>query len=105
MKQTINLSQFMDGFTNEYSYRGFEILFEYLTEIEDDSGVEMEFDPVAIRCDYTECSALQLAEDYGFESDEELESDEWYGELIQWLKGRGVWFRWTDENTILYENF
>jgi hypothetical protein len=106
MKQTINFSQFADGLRNEgFSYRGLEILFEYLTEIEESDGIEMEFDPVAIRCDYTECSALQLAEDYGFESDEELESDAWACELINWLNRRGVWFVWVDDSTILYENF
>jgi len=106
MKETVSFGRFRDSFpSDEYSYRGLEYLFEHLNEVEEDCGIEMELDPVAIRGYYTECSALQLAEDYGFESDEELESDEWYGELIQWLKRRGVWFKWTDDSTILYENF
>jgi len=105
MKQTINFGQFSDGLRNEgFSYRGLEHLFAYLSEIEADTGVELEFDPVAIRCEFAECSAVQLAEDYGFESDN-IESDEWYSELIKWLEREGAWFEWVDDETIIYENF
>jgi hypothetical protein len=106
MKQTINFNSFTDGLRSEnYSYRGLELLWECLTELEDSTGFEMEFDPTAIRCTYTECLAIHLAKDYGFESEEESESDEWYSELIWWLEQEGIWFEWVDDETIIYEAF
>ena len=38
------------GFTNA----GARALFEYFEEYEDDTGEEIEFDPVGFRCEYTE---------------------------------------------------
>lgn len=62
MKDTITEYQFVDtmaqkqhGFTRE----GARALFEYLENFEQDTGEEMEFDPVAIRCDFDEYESLE----------------------------------------------
>jgi hypothetical protein len=34
-------------------------LFEYLEQYEDDCGTELDFDPVAIRCDFTEYANIK----------------------------------------------
>lgn len=48
-----------------WSFDGALALAEYLEELESDSGQEMEFDRVAIRCDFSEYEGLrQWAEDY-----------------------------------------
>jgi hypothetical protein len=40
-------------------YEGATALFEYFEQYEQDTGEEMEFDPVAIRCDFDEYESLE----------------------------------------------
>jgi len=69
MKQTLTTH----GVANElfadenagWTYTGALALAEYLEEMEESSGTEMELDVVAIRCDYSEyASLLDWAEGY-----------------------------------------
>ena len=59
MKQTISSFQFRDAFMecrpNNFSYTGRQALFEYLEQYEEDTGEQIEFDPIALCCEYTEC--------------------------------------------------
>ncbi len=79
MKQTINFSQFVDSFSdtykNNFSYEGKRALFDYLEEYEASTGEELELDPIALCCDYTEYENLEaLQEEYtNIKSIEELE--------------------------------
>ena len=60
-----------------WSYDGALALAEYLEELESDSGQEMEFDRVAIRCDFSEyASATEAASDYGWEPVEDNDEDQ-----------------------------
>ena len=64
MKQTITESQFIDAIVgddyNNMSYEGAKALFEYLEQYEDRGvGEEIEFDRVAIRCDFSEYMNLE----------------------------------------------
>ena len=59
MKRTINEHDFVDAFQgtdyqNQFSYEGKVALYEYLTELEDSTGFEMELDVIAICCDFAE---------------------------------------------------
>jgi len=62
MKRTITESEFIDAFNGSYadsfSYEGKKALFEYFTELEDETGFEMELDVIAIHCEYTEYHLL-----------------------------------------------
>lgn len=62
MKQTVNFTNFCDAFRNlrpnNFSYEGLQALFDYLTELEDDTGQEIELDVIALCCDYTEYKDL-----------------------------------------------
>tara|TARA_R100001594_G_scaffold85704_1_gene120175 strand:- start:34 stop:318 length:285 start_codon:yes stop_codon:yes gene_type:complete len=52
MKTTITKHQFVDEMIkHSFSYEGSKVLFEYLEEIEDPN---IEFDPISIRCEYSE---------------------------------------------------
>jgi len=57
--QKINFSQFCDSFSdtynNNFSYDGKRALFDYL----EDSDEDVELDPVALCCDYTEYKDLK----------------------------------------------
>ena len=47
-----------DEYAN-WSYSGASALFEYLTELEEDTGEQIEFDRVALRCEYSEYENLE----------------------------------------------
>ena len=60
-----------------WSWSGAEALIKYLEDLEDSIGKPIEFDRVAIRCEYSEySSALEAAEDYGFIPEDEDDEDE-----------------------------
>lgn len=100
MKKTLTTSEIADelfnGGQNGFSYAGARALAEYLEELEESIGEEMELDSVAIRCDYAEWellaawrkdyfSSLEDAADrcgYDFDCDEE-EADEKTREFIR----------------------
>lgn len=81
MKNTVNFSQFCDGFSGNYangfSYAGKQALFDYLRKLEEDTGEDIEFDPIAICGDYTEYKNLEECQkDYNdIETIEELEDN------------------------------
>jgi hypothetical protein len=85
MKQTLTTSEVADALradeNADWSYEGAQVLAEYLESLEEDCGEEMEFDRVAIRCDFSEyASAEEACDAYGIEYEEgeafeELESN------------------------------
>jgi hypothetical protein len=55
------MAQAQHGFSRE----GATALFEYFEQYEQDTGEQMEFDPVAIRCDFDEYENLkEIKENY-----------------------------------------
>jgi len=58
MYDTVNFNQFNNWFEkqrpNNFSYEGRFALFNYLEELEDDTGDKIEFDPIALCCEYSE---------------------------------------------------
>ena len=71
MKDTINKDQFInwfrssDTYRNNFSYEGLSSLFDYLEEIEESTGEELEFDPIALCCEFSEYDSLEdLIDDY-----------------------------------------
>ena len=58
MKRTIDFYQFSSWFQqyrpHKFSRVGLQGLFDYLEEYENDTGESIEFDGIALCCDYTE---------------------------------------------------
>jgi hypothetical protein len=71
MKQTVSEYQFIEGFNTRkenFSYEGLQAMFEYFSQLEDDLGEQIEFDPIAICCEYSEYENLaDFQDDYGDE--------------------------------------
>lgn len=100
MKATLSTSQAADllkADTNgtRWSRSGALALVKYLEELESDTGTEIEFDPIAIRCDYSEYgSALEAALDQGFEPETDLDGegeedeDDKEANALAWLQYR-----------------
>jgi hypothetical protein len=81
MKQTMTTSQIADALRADdnaaWSYAGARALAEYLEQYEEDTGEDMEFDRVAIRCDFSEyATAAEAAGDYGWEPVKDNDEDQ-----------------------------
>ena len=63
MKTTIQLHDFINDIQliNAFSYNGREALFDYLEDYEQSCGTELDFDPVALRCEFTEYNDIKGA--------------------------------------------
>tara|TARA_R110000824_G_C14850714_1_gene640072 strand:- start:107 stop:400 length:294 start_codon:yes stop_codon:yes gene_type:complete len=60
MIDTITEYQFQDEMVKHgFSYDGSTALFNYLEQLEEDCDIKIEFDPVALRCDYDEYDNLK----------------------------------------------
>lgn len=80
MKTTLSTSQAVDLLKADsnarWSRAGALALVEYLEQLEEDTGTEIEFDVVAIRCDFSEySSALEAALDQGFDPETDLDGE------------------------------
>lgn len=69
MIKTINFSDFIDSFSdsykNNFTYEGKRALFDYLENLEEETGEPIELDPIALCCEYTEYDNLMaLKVDY-----------------------------------------
>ena len=73
MIQTINFTTFANAFCNsdradQFSYEALELIFDYIEDYERDTGEQIEFDMIAICCEWAEEDAATLAQYYGFDS-------------------------------------
>ena len=75
---------------DHWSWSGAQALVEYLEELESSDGKGIEFDGIAIRCDFCEYpSALEAAEDHGFSiSENENDEDEIEAAALAYLENR-----------------
>ena len=90
MKKTLSTSQAADLLRADdnvgWTYAGALALVECLEDLKDETGEEMEFDRVALRCDFSEYeSAREAAEECGWEPDEDADSEDAEEAAREWL--------------------
>ena len=95
MKKTMNEYDFteamMDIRPDNFSYSGLQKLYDHLTELEKLYNFEIEFDAIAICCEYSEDALLNVLDDYSLDSIEELQENT---EVII-----------VDSETVIYQNY
>ena len=69
MIDTVTRHTFIDTFRklrpNNFSYEGLNALFDFYEELEDGTGEQIEFDPIAICCDWSEYDSFEeIKEEY-----------------------------------------
>lgn len=74
MKTTVDLYDFRKAFEecgrgDNFSWEALETMFDYYTELEEETGEEMELDPIAFCCEWTEYSLAEMYDDYSNISD------------------------------------
>ncbi len=88
MKNTLSIYDFKRWFEehrpNNFSYEGQNKLFEYLEEYEESTGEEIEFDPIALCCEYTEWNDLaEFHKNYDKETYSDIDSIMDYTQVIE----------------------
>ena len=80
IKQTVTESDFRDAFASirpdNFTYEGLGALYEYLNELSEDLGEDIELDVIALCCDYTEYSEDEAREEFDIDPDVENWQDE-----------------------------
>ena len=69
MIETVSKFRFIDWFRssdtykNNFSYEGLNALFDFYEELEDGTGEQIEFDPIAICCEWSEYDSFEEIKD------------------------------------------
>lgn len=97
MKTTLSTQEAAELLQNDtyagWSRAGAIALVEYIEQLEADTGTELEFDRVALRCDFTEYESLvEWADAYGADLVEapEDDDDERDEAIRDYIQARGV---------------
>ena len=106
MIQTINLHDFRNAFQaagrgEQFTYEGLGVLFDYLEQLEQDTGEQIELDIIALCCEYAESTPEEIAEDYGIEIDEDEDLE---GAVLSHLN-HNTRVCGTTDDTIIYLQF
>lgn len=112
MKQTLTKDQFrfqMDQIRpNCFSYEGLGVLFDYFEQYEDDTGEQIEFDPIAICCEYSEMTMQEIFDAYPDLNDlidYENPKQSTYSIVVDYLNDNGSYCGDTTEGTFLFLTF
>jgi hypothetical protein len=109
MKQTINLNDFRDAFRahdrqDQFTYEGLEVLFDALTDMERDTGEEIELDVIALCCEFSEDAPAEIAENYSIDISE-CEDDDEIRETVREYLGENTWVAGETDQAFIYQAF
>ena len=93
MHQKVNESIFKDTIRrlrpDNFTWGGLSALYDYLIDLEDDTGLKIEFDPIALCCEYSEYADFkEIQEAYSNLDLEDLE--DLYGETTVIEHDQGI---------------
>jgi hypothetical protein len=101
MRTTVSQHAFIDAFRSSntykdnFTYKGLQALFDYLEDLEQDTGTEIELDIVALCCDFTEATLEYIQSQYPDHEIETLEDLQYYTQA----------FPVPDTDRIIYQSF
>jgi hypothetical protein len=106
MKTTVSVYDFRDAFQRmgrgkQFSYEGLGVLFDYFEQLEDDCGMEIELDVVALCCDFAESTLEEIVRDYRIDI-EGLSEDSIPEAVRCYLMDDGNFIGETDDGSIVY---
>lgn len=76
MKTTVSSYEFREAFCkagreNNFSYDGLGVLYEFLQQLEEDTGEEYELDVIALCCEWNEDTPENIAANYSIEIEDD----------------------------------
>jgi hypothetical protein len=110
MKQTINCHEFINAFDrlrpDNFSRDALIMMFEYFEEYERDIGVEIEFDPISICCEYVEEYPNEIVHNYKLEKDiGGMDQEEMIKFLSEYIEESAIFIGITDSGSFVYQQF
>jgi len=106
MRKTVNLTDFQDAFKSSrpdnFTYEGLQALFEYFEDYEESTGDEMEFDVIAICCDFAQYTIEELQTEYNHMANDSLLLD-CLDEWVELLSEHTQVIRVTNTSLIIQE--
>jgi hypothetical protein len=107
MKAQVNFSTFQSAFENlrpnNFSYEGLTALYDYLEEIEESTGEEIELDVIALCCEFEELSLEEVIRQYSIDCDD-IEDDDIEEHVLSHLDYHSSVVGKTD-NSIVFRSF
>ena len=107
MKQTITLELFHAAFRelrpDNFSQAGLDELFDYLENLELDTGKDIELDVIALCCEFGEGDIYDISEIYDLDTPED--EDEAFNIVLKFLDDKGVLVATTKRDTFIYRQF
>lgn len=110
MKTTITFSTFCDGFRDadrneNFSYDGKRALFDYLEQYEEECCTELDFDVVALCCDYNEMDMVDIVREYRIDVSECEDDADVVETVTEYLNDNTQLVAVLDGNVFLFANF
>lgn len=101
MYTRISKYDFMEAFRNmdrydQFGYEALSALFDYIEDVEQDTGVEIDLDVVAICCDYTVSTLKEVRDAYDLDEDVDV---------LEYLMDNTVVVATLPDGSILYQSF
>lgn len=85
IKQTVTESDFRSAFQvirpDNFSYEGLTALYEYLWDLSEDIGEDIELDVIALCCNFTEYNEEEARREFNIDPDVENWQDEVLGAI------------------------
>jgi hypothetical protein len=103
MKTTVSLYDFRREFAqcrpDNFSYEGLALLFDYIEDLERDSGEEYELDVIALCCEWCEDTPENIAANYSIDIEDDVNA---LAKLLDHLNDETMVAGVTDAGTIVY---
>jgi hypothetical protein len=109
MKQTLNRYQFEQAFQtmgryDNFGYQGLSVLFDYLSDYEEQTGEELELDVIALCCDYSHDTWKEIAENYSIDITD-CEDEDSARELVEEFLQENTTLCGVTDIGFVYQNF
>ena len=106
MKTTVSLYDFRREFEqcrpDNFSYEGLSILFDYLEELGDSCGEELELDVIGLCCEWSEDTPENIAANYSIDIEDDGNA---LANVLDHLNDETMVAGVTDAGTIVYLNY
>ena len=101
MYTRISKYDFMEAFRNmdrydQFGYEALSALFDYIEDVEQDTGVEIDLDVIAICCDYTVSTLKEVRDAYDLDEDVDV---------LEYLMDSTFLIATLPDGRVLYQNF
>ena len=110
MKQSINFREFREAFIctgrqNNFPGNGLAILWDYLQQLEEDLGEELELDVIGICCEYSQDHWQDIADNYSIDISEYEDDEEKKDAVIDYLEDNTLFIGEANDDEMIYRVF